>query len=267
MRQDSDPSRLAPGEQVGPRPAGGHPLPGGARKTVTRVLLTRAVEQSDELVSKLRAAHAEVVELPTIAIEPTDTCLPELAPYAWVVFTSANAVRAVGGSHRAHRVSWPPIAVVGAATASAAEQVGLTVTFRPSEPRGAVLGRELPIAPGERVLLVRSNIGRPELPAVLGERGALVDEAVAYRTIPRTEPAPEVAEQLKSGQIDAVLLASPSAARGLVAACGRTFHARTRVVAIGPTTAAAAAELGLTVSAVAREPTDDGLIDAIRRTE
>jgi len=243
---------------VGPHPAFGHPLPPG--EGVVRVLLTRAAEQNDDVAMRLRSAGAEVVELPTIAIEPTGAALPELAAYAWVVFTSANGVRALK-----QQGGWPRIAVVGASTAAAAEAAGLTVAFRPSEPRGAVLGQELPVKPGVRVLLLRSDIARPELPAALHARGVTVDEVIVYRTVPRTEPAPEIAEQLRDGRIDAILLASPSAARGLANACGTAFHERTRVVAIGPTTAAAAREIGLTVDALAKDPSADGLIAAIWR--
>jgi uroporphyrinogen-III synthase len=241
------------------------PLPGGeGTLDGCRVLVTRSPGQAEELCALLHAAGAEVVELPTIAIELADLThtLPDLTTYAWAVFTSPNGVRAV----TVHRTrTWPRIAVVGASTAAAAEQAGLRVAFRPSEPRGAVLGEDLPIRPGDRVLLLRSDIARPDLPAALRRRGAIVDEVVAYRTTPRSEPAPEIAEGLATGRIDAIVLSSPSSARGLVAACGRdpSTYTTARIVAIGPTTAAAIAELGLPVAAQAAEPSDRGLFEAL----
>lgn len=243
-----------------PHPTFVHPIPVGEGSI--RVLLTRAAEQNDEVAAKLRAAGVEVVELPAIAVEPTGAALPDLAAYAWVVFTSANGVRTAK-----HDGPWPRVAAVGASTASAAAQAGLTVAFRPSEPRGAVLGAELPVDPGDRVLLLRSDLARPELPAALRARGATVDEVVVYRTVPRVEPAPAIADELRGGHIEAVLVASPSAARGLANACGTAFHERTRVVAIGPTTAAAAHDVGLPVHAIADEPSADGLLAAIWRKE
>jgi uroporphyrinogen-III synthase len=239
------------------------PLPGGEGTLAgCRVLVAHASDHAEGLPALLTVAGADVVELTTISIVPVDFALPDLDGYAWVVFTSANGVRAAATYDTK---KWPPVAVVGTATARAAAEAGLPVAFEPSEPRGAVLGAELPVAPSERVLLLRSDIARPELPAALRDRGAAVDEIVAYRTAPRTEPAPQVADDLARGQIDAIVLSSPSSVRGLTSACGRSpsDYATTRLVAIGPTTAAAIAEVGLPVAAQAAEPSDQGLFDAL----
>jgi uroporphyrinogen-III synthase len=226
------------------------------------VLVARASEHADGLTRLLVDAGAEVVDMPTISIAPVEFVLPALDGYAWAVFTSANGVRAVAAKPP---TPWPRIAVVGAATARAAPNAGLAVAFQPSEPRGAVLGAELPVASGDRVLLLRSDIARPELPAALKARGALVDEVVVYHTAPRTEPALEIAEQLAAGRLHAVVLSSPSSVRGLLAACGTDpkLYVNTRLVAIGPTTAAAIAEAGLSLAAQAAEPSDQGLLNAL----
>ena len=59
-----------------------------------RVVVTRAREQASELRSRLEQLGAEVVELPSIALEPVDFELPALRRYEWIVFTSANGVDA-----------------------------------------------------------------------------------------------------------------------------------------------------------------------------
>ena len=65
-----------------------------------RIVVTRTRKQASVLSNKLRALGAQVVELPTIRIEPP-TDLREFAElvqdahiYDWIVFTSANGVEA-----------------------------------------------------------------------------------------------------------------------------------------------------------------------------
>ena len=66
-----------------------------------RVLVTRAAHQAGKLSDALRALGAEPVEVPVLEIgppenlEPLDAALRKLATYDWLIFTSANAVRAV----------------------------------------------------------------------------------------------------------------------------------------------------------------------------
>src|SRR5207248_11712195 len=67
-----------------------------------RVLVTRTREQASELSAILSELGAEVIEAPAIRVEPPsshtklDAAIRRLAAssYAWVVFTSANGVRA-----------------------------------------------------------------------------------------------------------------------------------------------------------------------------
>jgi uroporphyrinogen-III synthase len=83
-----------------------------------------------------------------------------------------------------------------------------------------------------------------------------------------TEPSPgvvlspkETNGELASGRIDAVVAASPSAARRI----GETLHplGATRLIAIGQPTADELRSLGLTVSATAGTPTPAGIVDAV----
>ena len=57
-----------------------------------RVVVTRAREQASALRVRLEELGAEVIELPTIAIEPLPIELPVLTTLTWLVFTSANGV-------------------------------------------------------------------------------------------------------------------------------------------------------------------------------
>ena len=65
-----------------------------------RIAVTRAREQASELAGKLAALGADVIELPLIRVSKeiskdalADVML-ELGGYDWIVFTSADGVRA-----------------------------------------------------------------------------------------------------------------------------------------------------------------------------
>ena len=67
------------------------------------VVVTRARSQAAELADLLEARGATVLEFPTIRIDPVedwgpvDRAVRDMASYDWIVFTSANAVRAFFG--------------------------------------------------------------------------------------------------------------------------------------------------------------------------
>jgi len=218
-----------------------------------RIAVTRP--DSRALVEALERLGAEVAVVPLIEIRPAESLRVDISSYDWIVLTSVNGVRAVAdGLHglggRTH------VAAVGPATAAAVRALGV-------EP--AVVGtgatEALPDALGElagkRALLPQADIASPELASALRARGAVVDGVVAYRTVP-VEATREGREAL--GRADAVLLASGSAARSLVAQGGA---GGALVVCIGPKTAAAAREVGLEVGLIAPETTSEGMIEAL----
>jgi uroporphyrinogen-III synthase len=74
--------------------------------------------------------------------------------------------------------------------------------------------------------------------------------------------AEEGARHAAAGALDAVLVASPSAAAAVARACGGAGVHRLRAVCIGPTTADACRSLAVPVAGVAASPTDAALVDA-----
>jgi uroporphyrinogen-III synthase len=106
------------------------------------VLVTRAAQQAGKLSSALRELGATPVEVPVLEIQPPEDSAPlekairRLDSYDWLILTSANAVRAVVecsaamGATFSH-AAFPRIAAVGAATASAARDAGLSVALVP----------------------------------------------------------------------------------------------------------------------------------------
>jgi uroporphyrinogen-III synthase len=236
---------------------------------MTIVLNTRPREQAAELSALLRAAGYTPLEAP--AIETSAAWDErELAhvlgglradAYAWVVFSSRNAVRffldglAAAGGNAADLGQARLLA--GSGTAEALREAGLAPTrilerFS-AEAALAVLRHEL--APGERVLVPRAAEGREELLDGLRQ----VDAPICYRT--QAVPAATL-RAVDLGQVRAITLTSPSAAQSVAQALG-TRHAAARVVCLGATTAQAARAAGLHVDRVAERTDLPSLVEAV----
>lgn len=238
-----------------------------------RVLVTRPRAQSGTLLDLLRRAGAKPVEYPAIAIEPADdysaldAALRTLHTYDWMIFTSVNTITQIERRWRYLDLSWAAldglaVAAIGPKTAAALRERGVAVAFMPHEYMGTAIAAGLPLQPGQRVLLARADIADRHLAEGLRARGAVVDEFVAYRTVPAAEGASQLRRRLESGEIDAVTFTSASTVRNLCALLGDAAGALADVdvACIGPVTAAAARECGLEPRVVAREYTVEGLV-------
>ncbi len=238
-----------------------------------KILVTRAREQASVLAEKIRTLGGEPIEFPTIDFAPLedfhelDNALVRAHEFDWVVFTSANGVRAVSDRMRAlgfdaQIFSSAKIAAIGPATAHALEALGLRVDFVPTKFLGEQIAIELPIERGQRALLLRADIASNVLAHGLNARGVAVTNIDAYRTVMPPK------RDLDFSQIDAITFTSSSTARNFVAMLaergdGRERLARAAIFCIGPVTADTARELGLGVDAVATEHTIDGLVNAM----
>jgi uroporphyrinogen-III synthase len=230
-----------------------------------RVLVTRAADQAAELASALRHEGLEPVAVPTIAVEADppggelDSAAHHLHSYAWVVITSANGARAIldAGRRIPTPLETPNWAAIGPATRAVLEDEGITVDIQPSQANSSAMADELPVVPGQRVLVVRGDLADKELAVALRARGAEVDDVVAYRT--REAPAssgPLLRRALSDGPIDAVVFTSGSTVRGLVALARAASVDLSSIpsVCIGPKTAVDARAAGFSVLAVSAIP-------------
>jgi len=243
-----------------------------------RVLITRADKDGDPFRQRLEELGADVLNLPTIAIEPpldwrpVDAALSRLQAYHYIVFTSRNAVEAVIGrlTHLGLGDTIPPgpeVVAAGEVTASRLHALGVDTLMRPDvqSVRGvaaALLDDDLR---ERRILYPTSDLSPTWLRDELAAAGADVEQVVAYRTVRPPADDQSVIDALKQGKIDVLTVASPSAVQNLIAIL-RPDHdclRLTRVVCIGRTTAWTAEEEGLDPMAVAREPTVEGLVEAI----
>ena len=222
--------------------------------------MTRPREHSAQLVTALERLGAEAWLVPLIAVAPLEDDgelrrLVESGDHDWIVFTSANAVRAVGSLATQLRAR---VAAVGPATAGAVRALGVEPAFVPDRFAAGEIADGLEPLAGARVLLPQSEIAEPSFADGLRARGATVDVVDAYRTVGL---GPAAADLTRLERADAILLASGSAARALAAAA--VLSERTLIVCIGPSTAEAAETAGLRVDLVAEDATGQGMIRAL----
>jgi len=249
-----------------------------------RVPVTRAAHQAGKLSEGLRALGAEPVEVPVLEIrppasfEPLDAALSQLDGYDWLIFTSANAVRAVTERAWELRIALElaarlKVAAVGEATAAAARKAGLQVAFVPetyvAESLVAGLLERIHLrAAGGRILLARAAVARDVIPDALREAGAVVDVVDAYRNV-LPEAAPDELRRALAEGIDAATFTSSSSATRLAEAARLSGiawpFAGVAAVSIGPITSQTLWDLGWEPAGEARRFDVPGLIAAVER--
>jgi uroporphyrinogen III methyltransferase/synthase len=244
-----------------------------------RIVVTRPRAQSASLAAHLEALGADVIELPTIEIKPLadtaklDAALRRLGSYDWVVFTSANGVKAcferleaLGRDARAF--GGVKLATIGQATARELGAHGLAPDRVPDDftSAGILKAFSRRRIEGKRFLLPRADIAPDELPKALRARGARVTCVAAYVTA-HPDLDEHVLESLATGRVDMVTFTSSSTVRGFVEAIRRTKHwtVPSNVVygSIGPETTRSAERHGLHVAVEAATHTADGLVEAV----
>ena len=246
-----------------------------------RIVVTRTREQASQLAGQLLERGAEVLEVPTIKIIPPKNqeaiaeTLSGLNAYDWLVFTSPNGVTAffdfffkkfqdmrdIGGVR---------IAAVGPATAAKLRHLHLQVDLMPEE----YLATKIVDAMANyesienlRILLLRAEAANPELPKLLEEKGAIVDDIACYQTVPETEDVTGVAARLLEEGADWITFTSSSTVEN--------FHARfdlpsllkkfpgMKAASIGPETSKALLSLGLKPALEAKSHDIEGLVAAL----
>lgn len=243
-----------------------------------RIVVTRSRAQASKLSGALRDLGADVCEMPLIKREPPPD-LREFAElvqdahaYEWLVFTSANGVdvffeifdklyddaREIGGTK---------FAAVGAATAQRLKERHYHVDLTAENFHAASLAetfRKQTDVENVKMLVVRPAESSGELASALSKLGAIVDEAIAYRTVPETDDRTQARERLTSEGADLVVFTSASTVRN--------FHALklplpsgVKFASIGPVTTRTLEECGARPAVEAARHDVPGLVEAIQR--
>src|SRR5207249_10469558 len=198
-----------------------------------------------------------------------------LNAYDWLVFTSPNGVtgffdyffkkfqdmRDIGGAR---------IAAVGPATAAKLRELHLQVDLMPDEyvaTRIAGALAQYESIENLRILLLRAEAANAELPKLLEDKGAIVDDIACYQTVPETEDVTGVAARLLEEGADWITFTSSSTVEN--------FHARfdlpsllkkfpgMKAASIGPETSKAQLSRGLKPALEAKSHDIEGLVTAL----
>lgn len=243
-----------------------------------RVLVTRARAQASDLTNALTSLGAEVVEFPTIEIQPPqsytelDQALEEIHSYQWVVFTSVNGVDYFSDRLLVKDLDWRElrgikICAIGPKTAQRLSELGLKIDFVPEEYRaeGIIEGlKERGIA-GQKILLARAQVARDILPQELTTLGAQVTVAPTYQTVIPEIGSEEIERVIDQGKFDLVTFTSSSTVKNFKKLWEKVSSEFTcsLVASIGPITANTAKNEGFAVQIEAKEYTIAGLVQAI----
>jgi uroporphyrinogen III methyltransferase/synthase len=246
-----------------------------------RIVVTRSREQAREIVDALENLGAQAIQAPTFRLgspedsESVDRAAASIDGYDWILFESANAVaRFVGALARGPRdlraLGRVAVCAIGASTADRLLASGIKADLViPEFRQDAIVDalRSRGTLDGRRVLLVRPDHFRETLAGELANQGASVTDLIAYRIVPESPESPvaqELYRLLLEGKVDAVTFASPTALQHFVALIGQEqaidLLNTTVVAAIGPVTAAAAAELGIHTTIVPDNFTVSGMV-------
>jgi uroporphyrinogen-III synthase len=239
-----------------------------------RVAITRAAAQAEDLAAPLRAAGAEVLLTPLIRIVPSGdapeiaTAIEQLPAYDWIVFTSVNGVdvfaEALARAGAAIAPDRASIACVGPATAAAARKHGWTASVIPEEFVGHAIADALAARAdlaGSRILLARAGGARAELRERLLALGAIVTDTELYHSDLDEAGAMRLRAHIENDEVDLLTFTSGSTVRYFTQAVGGP--GRAKVAVIGPLTADAARQCGLSVEIAAQPHTTAGLVAAI----
>lgn len=243
-----------------------------------RIVVTRTRRQAGELSRQLAGLGADVIELPVIRTEPPEDLrsfaelVKDAHTYQWIVFTSPNGVdvffewfyklyqdaRSIGGAR---------IAVVGPGTAARVKAHHLAVDLMPEKhvAEGLVeaFQKEIGSFENEMILWVRPAGARDLVARELEKQGAIVDEAIAYRTVPETSDHSGARERIQEEGVDVITFTSASTVEHFFN-LSLPLARGTLLASIGPVTSAALRERGHSPDIEAVHHDIPGLVAAIR---
>ena len=238
-----------------------------------RILVTRPRAQAADLGDKLSALGAQPILFPTIEIAPLDDysaldrAIASLDKYHWVIFTSVNGVEAFWERLNLLGLQDPTglpckVAAIGPVTARALQKNGVRTELIPNEYVAETILEKIGDVKDKWILLPHADIAREALAIELFNRGAVVHDVAAYRTLP-TAPDSNGLAELRRG-VDVITFTSSSTVRNFLTLIGPDIIlSNTLIACIGPITAQTAREVGLSVNVMAKEYTIAGLVVAL----
>jgi len=240
-----------------------------------RIVVTRTREQAGELSKALRDLGADVIELPTIRIEPpTDRqefaeLVTHAHEYNWLVFTSPNGVEHFFDAFfkafdDARSLGNPRIAAIGAGTAAKIREYRFAVDLIPERfvAEGLIDAFKKEDIENLTMLWVKAAETRDIVGEGLTKLGAIVDECIAYRTVPETEDPTGARARLEEEGADLITFTSSSTVDHFFA-LGIDWPENCGAASIGPVTSETLRKKGQKPAFEAAQHDIPGLVKAI----
>ena len=244
--------------------------------TGRRIVVTRSRAGASKLAGALRDLGADVYEMPLIKREEPEN-LREFAElvqdahsYEWIVFTSANGVDAFFEIFYklyddAREIGGTKFGAVGAATAQRIKDWHFHVDLVAEEFQAKSLAsafRDHTDVENVKILAVRPAETSGALALELTKMGAIVDEAIAYRTRPETEDRTRARQRFEEEGADLVVFTSSSTVRNFFA-LKLKMPKGLQFASIGPVTTGTLAEFQAKPAIKAKQHDIMGLVQAI----
>jgi uroporphyrinogen III methyltransferase/synthase len=243
-----------------------------------RIVVTRTRKQASQLSNQLQMFGADVFELPTIRVEPPadvrafGELVRDAYQYDWLIFTSPNGVDAFFEMFfklydDTREIGNVKIGAIGPATAERVKAFHLTVDLQPETVVAEAMIEALQkfqSIENLKFLLVRAEKARDVLLKRLSALGAIVDEAIAYRTVPETDDLTGAIGRFRNEGADLITFTSSSTVENFLA-LKLPWPPNLRTASIGPVTSETMRRLGLNVDVEASRYDMEGLVKAILR--
>jgi uroporphyrinogen-III synthase len=181
-----------------------------------KILVTRP--DPARTAQALRAKGHSVVVAPLMRIERIEAAFG--GPFAAVLLTSANAVRALTAHPRRTELLGLPAFAVGARSAEAAREVGFAEVESADGALSDLVALVAGRCAGQRVLYLAGADRAGDLAGDLAAHRIAVETAVVYRAATVAALPEEAARALSAGEIDAVLHYSARSAATLLQLAG-----------------------------------------------
>ena len=240
------------------------------------VLVTRPLQQAQQLIHSLQAQGASTLHQPCIDIkacfnESQAALLAAIDNYDYVIFISKNAVEYGFALFKqtAHRLTSPVLAAIGQASSKALAQHTDKSIISPengfdSEALLDCAEFSAQQIRAKKILIIRGGQGRPHLQDVLEQRQATVDCLDVYQRL----PADRVLSNNDFQRLDVLTVSSQHGLENLLSMLD--INTRTAIldkILITPSLRCSqkARELGFKHIETADNATDDAMLDCIIR--
>jgi len=245
-----------------------------------RVVVTRARRQASKMSDSLRELGADVLEIPTIRIDYSQgqdvrdfaKMVTEAHSYDWLIFTSPNGVEFFFEAFYkirsdAREIGAARMAAVGPATSAKLAEYRMATDLMPEKHVAEALGeaflKEVGSVENTTMLWIRAKEASDVLSNKLIEAGVILDEAIAYQTVPETEDPDGMIKRFREEGADVITFTSGSTVEHFLD-LGLDIPDSTMIASIGPVTSGVLEENGYQVDREAETHDIPGLIDAVK---